>query len=649
MQDTEAALQKLVMQNEGPEKGNNIEPKFHFLAHKAGMQNVDKEKVAKIITEASRDSRFYNKQMEKKEKVEQQVTAMKEKIDKFWKDKQYVQSVQKIVEKKLNDIEKERILTRTWVNFDMDMFYVACEIRDNPSLKDKPVAVGGMSMISTANYVARQFGVRSAMPGFIAKKLCPELILIGGNFQKYEETSRKFKDILQVYDPEFESGGLDEASVDLTNYINENGISSDEEIEKLCHDIRMKINTATGVTCSCGIGPNKMLAKLSTEINKPNGQFLMKSNKEVIMDFLSKLTVRKIPGIGSQSEQLLNGLGIATCSDILSRSTELYVAFTENSFEFFIRSALGIARCYHEFYEDRKSISVSRTFPVISKVEDMEKKLGELAGMLSDDLKHYKKKANHITVIIKTHNFDVKNHGGQTEKFIDDAKEILQFSLKMFKELLPLDPLRLMGIRASQLTNIESKTLDKFFQAMTAKPNNDIKMELDKQGDVNVTVPKIDFKPIESKQPTKVMVKSNNQSKPEELKKTVSNETNNETNLKTDSIKPVEIVCPICNKKFDSIVNMTRINKHIDQCLISGNANMENSTSNMAIENEPSTRDEVSRSSLLKDDNRILHINVPNKRKAEEESKDKNGTKKNKKNPETNNNLKLDSFFKKGK
>jgi len=191
--EQEDALKNLVMQNDQTNQQNRNEPTFLFIAHKAGMQQVDKAKVNAIVTEASRDSRFYNKQVAKKEKYEQTVEKMKEKITKFQKDKQQMQSVSIITQKRIVELEKQRNLNRTWVHVDMDMFYVACEIRDNPSLKDKPVAVGGIGMISTANYIARGFGVRSAMPGFIAKKLCPELVFVKSDFDKYRETSKKIQ------------------------------------------------------------------------------------------------------------------------------------------------------------------------------------------------------------------------------------------------------------------------------------------------------------------------------------------------------------------------------------------------------------------------------------------------------------------------
>ena len=111
----------------------------------------------------------------------------------------------------------------------MDMFYAAVEIRDRPELADVPMAVGGDNMISTANYVARKFGVRSAMPGFIARRLCKDLVIVKCNFEKYREVSHVFKEIIEQYDPEFESMGLDETNLDVTDYCAARNITTDEQ------------------------------------------------------------------------------------------------------------------------------------------------------------------------------------------------------------------------------------------------------------------------------------------------------------------------------------------------------------------------------------------------------------------------------------
>ena len=127
----------------------------------------------------------------------------------------------------------------------MDMYYAAVEIRDRPELAKIPLAIGSDSMISTANYEARKYGVRSAMPGFIARKLCPNLMFIPCNFNKYRETSLVFKEIVEKYDPEFESMGLDECNLDVTEYCLQHEIDTDEKKQDLAKEIRTKIHEAT--------------------------------------------------------------------------------------------------------------------------------------------------------------------------------------------------------------------------------------------------------------------------------------------------------------------------------------------------------------------------------------------------------------------
>lgn len=153
----------------------------------------------------------------------------------------------------------------------MDMFYAAVEIRDRPELATVPVAIGSESMISTANYEARKYGVRSAMPGFIGRKLCPQLIFVPCNFHKYREVGIIFKDVVEHYDPDFESMGLDECNLDVTDYCLNHGITTDEGKQKLAEEIRSKVKDATKLTCSAGISCNRMIAKICSDMNKPDG------------------------------------------------------------------------------------------------------------------------------------------------------------------------------------------------------------------------------------------------------------------------------------------------------------------------------------------------------------------------------------------
>ena len=132
-------------------------------------------------------------------------------------------------QRRLQVYQTEMNLSRTWMHVDMDMFYAACELRDRPDLKEKPVAVGDYSMIQTSNYVARKWGVRSAMPGFMGKQLCPQLIFIKSNKDKYRKIcDEEFTPFLKEYDPYLENVGMDEANMDVTDYLRRNGLDSPE-------------------------------------------------------------------------------------------------------------------------------------------------------------------------------------------------------------------------------------------------------------------------------------------------------------------------------------------------------------------------------------------------------------------------------------
>ena len=153
----------------------------------------------------------------------------------------------------------------------MDAFYAAVEIRDDPQLDQNPLAIGDRNMILTTNYLARKFGVRSGVPGFIGKRLCPELHFIKPNYPKYRAASEEFHNVLRKYDQELEAVGLDEANLDVTEYLQANNMDTDIGRGFLAEQIRQEIKTATNMTASCGISCNKMLAKILSDMKKPDG------------------------------------------------------------------------------------------------------------------------------------------------------------------------------------------------------------------------------------------------------------------------------------------------------------------------------------------------------------------------------------------
>jgi DNA polymerase IV len=191
----------------------------------------------------------------------------------------------------------------------MDCFYAAIELRERPELRGHPVAVGGGSrrgVVTTCDYEARRFGVRSAMPGFKARELCPELIFLPVRFDLYRAESAKIRKILLDYTPLVEPLSLDEAYLDVTDL--------GRYAWDIARELRARIRAVTGLTCSAGIAPNKMLAKIASDWRKPDGQFAVLP--EDVQAFMSKLPVSKLWGVGPKSVERLASLGIHTCADL---------------------------------------------------------------------------------------------------------------------------------------------------------------------------------------------------------------------------------------------------------------------------------------------------------------------------------------------
>ena len=185
--------------------------------NKAGMEGLDKERINAIIYEASKGSKYYENEQRKDAETERRISKQKCIAEKL-SSRDLLSAGQK-ADAILLELEGTRDLSHSIVHIDMDMFYAAVEMRDNPSLKDKPMAVGGNNMLSTSNYVARRYGVRAAMPGFIAKKLCPQLVIVPLSFRKYSAVSKEVQKVLSQYDPDFGAMSLDEAYLDFTSHI----------------------------------------------------------------------------------------------------------------------------------------------------------------------------------------------------------------------------------------------------------------------------------------------------------------------------------------------------------------------------------------------------------------------------------------------
>jgi len=270
---------------------------------------------------------------------------------------------------------------RAIIHLDMDCFYAAIEVRDRPSLRGKPVGVGGArdrrGVLTTCNYEARKFGVRSAMPTFMALQRCPDLIVLPTRFDVYRREAAVIRGILHRFTSLIEPLSLDEAYLDVTEHPGAPG--------PLAQVIRGTIFRKTKLTSSAGIGPNKLIAKIASEINKPNGQFEV--TPEQVPEFMEKLPVRKIWGIGEKSERKLEELSVKTCGELQRFSRpELVDLFGKFGLDLY-DLCRGIDRRPVEPDRPRKSLSTEETFAVdLTTLEQCEEKLEELFQDLMADL-----------------------------------------------------------------------------------------------------------------------------------------------------------------------------------------------------------------------------------------------------------------------
>jgi len=291
---------------------------------------------------------------------------------------------------------------RAIIHLDMDCFYAAIEVRDRPSLRGQPVGVGGArdrrGVLTTCNYEARKFGVRSAMPTFMALQRCPNLIVLPTRFDVYRREAAVIRGILHRFTPLIEPLSLDEAYLDVTEHPGAPG--------PLAQVIRGRIFRKTKLTSSAGIGPNKLIAKIASEINKPNGQFEVAS--EQVPEFMEKLPVRKIWGIGEKTERKLEELGAKTCSELQRFSRpELIDLFGKFGLDLY-ELCRGIDHRRVEPDRPRKSLSTEETFAVdLTRVEQCEEKLEDLFQELMGDLaqKESSREIRKIFVKLKFNDF----------------------------------------------------------------------------------------------------------------------------------------------------------------------------------------------------------------------------------------------------
>jgi DNA polymerase-4 len=270
-------------------------------------------------------------------------------------------------------------VTRKIIHCDCDCFYAAVEMRDDPRLRGRPLAVGGRAetrgVIATCNYEARAFGVHSAMPTARALQLCPQLILLPPDFERYREASRTILAIYRDYTPLVEPLSLDEAYLDVTGVDRCRGSAS-----LMAQEIRARIRDEVGITASAGIAPNKFIAKVASDWNKPDGQFVVRPQD--VDAFVAALPVKKIFGVGKVTAARLNRLGVNTCGDLRAWS----VADLAREFGSFGASLHHLCRGIDERavqpHRVRKSLSVETTYT--ADLHDLDACCAAVRALLED-------------------------------------------------------------------------------------------------------------------------------------------------------------------------------------------------------------------------------------------------------------------------
>ena len=343
---------------------------------------------------------------------------------------------------------------RKIIHVDMDAFYASVEQRDNPELQNKALAVGGGSkrgVVAAASYEARKFGVRSAMSGEVARRLCPDLIFVKPRFSRYKEVSRVVHSIFYQYTDLVEALSLDEAYLDVTN--NKKGIPS---ATLIAEEIRTKIYELTGLTASAGISINKFLAKVASDYNKPNGQKTIPP--EGAARFLSGLDVRKFHGVGKVTADKMYRKGWYTGADLRNQSLSTLEKHFGKSGQFFYNVVRGIHLSPVRAQRKPKSVGAERTFDKnISSEIFMVSRLEDIASVLDQRLLKTKISAKTITLKIKYSDFVTQTRSKTVPYYTADIAVILEIAKELlFQEKLK-NSVRLLGISLSNFKKPSTK------------------------------------------------------------------------------------------------------------------------------------------------------------------------------------------------
>ncbi|EKM80636.1 hypothetical protein AGABI1DRAFT_55621 [Agaricus bisporus var. burnettii JB137-S8] len=454
-QETESLVRRLA----GPSSG------------KAGLAN-DQSEINRIIAEVSKGSKFYENEKRRDKELTERINKILNIRDEVVKGVD-ISKIEANVDRLLAEFESQRDLTQIIVHVDMDAFYASVELLNNPELKGKPFG----AILSTASYEARKYGVRSGMAGFVAKKLCPDLILIPEHFTTYMETSDQVMSIFKRYDPNMLIAGCDEGYLNITLHCEEHSVSAADCVQEM----RRIVFEETKLTVSAGIAPNKMLAKICSDRNKPNGQFQLIPDRKTILAFMRELSVRKVFGIGRVNERLLESIGIKTCGDIFTHRATIALMDKQFGLHYLLKTYLGISsnEVRPPQREERKSIGSERTFSPLDDGEVLLQKLEHIASELETDMARNGWAGKTITLKYKLDTYQVFTRAKSLDRYVSSKEDLFSIGRKLFLAEGHLK-LRLIGLRVTKLKDLRAPSpagIKKFFEATTSSAHTRRKLD----------------------------------------------------------------------------------------------------------------------------------------------------------------------------
>lgn len=342
----------------------------------------------------------------------------------------------------------------------MDAFYASVEQRDNPELRGKPVAVGGSKergVVAAASYEARKYGVRSAMPSSIAYRKCPHIIFVKTNFEKYKAVSRQIREIFFEYTDLVEPLSLDEAYLDVTE--NKKGIAT---ATRIAREIRQRIWEETQLSASAGISINKFIAKVASDINKPNGQKTIMPDEAI--SFLEELPIKKFYGIGEKTAEKMKKLGIHFGRDLKAWDQALLIREFGKSGNHYYNIVRGLQKSAVKPDRIRKSIGAERTFSKdIHTEQEMKEQLEKIMDTLQRRIETSKASGKTVTLKLKSYDFEQHTRSFSFDHYINSQDEIFTRIMQLLHAPFPEKPVRLLGITLSNLKN-ENLTESSFKQ-----------------------------------------------------------------------------------------------------------------------------------------------------------------------------------------